>query len=62
MNRYELAIDGMERARKARYALKELTAWLEDQERAAEAELTACESSPGTPLPEYRRDFKIAGG
>jgi hypothetical protein len=54
VNRYESAIESMERARKARYALRELRAWLEDQERAAEAELAACESSPGIPLPQYR--------
>jgi hypothetical protein len=52
-NRYELAIEDMERLRKARTALTALAAWLDDKEQAAEAELRACEVSPGIPLPHF---------
>jgi hypothetical protein len=61
MNRYELAITEMERLRKARAALAELTAWLADKQLLAEAELVACESKPGIPLPQYRSSLAIRG-
>lgn len=54
MNPYEAAIERMERARKARTALKDLTAWLDDEERAALRNLAAHEQAPGIPLPQYR--------
>jgi hypothetical protein len=54
MNPYEAAAERVERARKARAALKELTAWLDDEERAAEANLSEHEESPGIPLAQYR--------
>jgi hypothetical protein len=60
MNRYELAIEDMERLRKARAALKELTAWLDDKQAAAETELAACETKPGIPLPQYRPGYGLA--
>lgn len=53
-NRYELAVEDIEHLRKARTAITELTAWLDDKQTAAEAELAACELSPGIPLPRYQ--------
>jgi hypothetical protein len=55
VNRYELAIEDMERLRKARAAITELTAWLDEKEQSAQAELADCEVSPGIPLPQYRQ-------
>lgn len=54
MNPYEAAVQRLERARKAHAALKALTEWLDDEERAAEQNLASYEQAPGIPLPQYQ--------
>lgn len=62
MNEYEKAQERFSAAARA-YAIARAALEEADQEwKDAESDLLARESRPGIPLPEYRRDFKIAGG